>query len=244
MQSLFESIEFDKTYSSFGSEIAHFGGPDWTNSSSVGQNDGRFGPTLNRGSVKGSPVVPGSAKKVLEEGDWALYSITALRGHYEAGTIDNDVVNPGSFVDYVEPLKLAFREKRFVLRDFKYDATKTGGVDAEISRAQADLQSLQKSLMQYCVAYFSEATAGLMHLKAVKIFAESVLRYGIPFDVVSVAIDADMKREKQYMTNLQAGLLKLCPHLAVKKGLLDDEEEADNTDNLPFVCHKFTPIGV
>jgi hypothetical protein len=30
-------------------------------------------------------------------------------------------------VDYLEPLKTAFREKRFIIRDFVYDASKAGG---------------------------------------------------------------------------------------------------------------------
>jgi hypothetical protein len=34
----------------------------------------------------------------------------------------------GNSVDYVEPLKTAFREKRFVIREFAYDPTKAGSL--------------------------------------------------------------------------------------------------------------------
>ncbi len=83
------------TYSSVGSDIAAFGGPDWTNSNSIGANDGKFGPKSKRTSVKGCPVVPGSKKKVIEEGDSVMYAITILRGHYEAGYFVDDVFTPG-----------------------------------------------------------------------------------------------------------------------------------------------------
>jgi V-type H+-transporting ATPase subunit C len=84
------------TYANIGSEIASFGGPDWSRNTALGQNDGKFGPALDRASVKGSPVVPGSAKKVLEEGDSALYAVTILRGHYQAGVLVDETFTPGS----------------------------------------------------------------------------------------------------------------------------------------------------
>lgn len=87
--------EFLNTYHTIGSEIAAFGNPDWSDSSSVGRNDGRFGPGIKRAAVKGSPVVPGSKKKIIEEGDLTLYAVTVLRGHYEAGYFVDDVFTPG-----------------------------------------------------------------------------------------------------------------------------------------------------
>ena len=63
------------------------GNPDWSNPSvaySLGTPDGQFGPGFsNRGVVKGSPVVPGSSQKVLEDGDQVLYTVTVLRGQYQ-----------------------------------------------------------------------------------------------------------------------------------------------------------------
>ena len=69
-------------------DIASLGSPDWSNPSvaySLGTQDGQFGPGFSsRGVVKGSPVVPGSSQKVLEEGDQVLYTVTVLRGQYQA----------------------------------------------------------------------------------------------------------------------------------------------------------------
>jgi hypothetical protein len=43
--------------------------------------------------------VPNSHKKVFEEGEYVLFAITVLRGHYEAGSFVDDVFIPGFYVD-------------------------------------------------------------------------------------------------------------------------------------------------
>lgn len=236
--------EFERIYSTLGSDIAAFGGPDWTNSSSIGKNDGKFGTNINRSATKGSPVVPGSLKKEHEEGDAFLFSILVLKGHYEAGIIVDSVARNGKFVDYMEPLKTAFREKRFTLREFKYDVSKTGGVEADITKAQNQYQQLKANLSRFCSAHFGEAIVALMHLKAIKCFVESVLRYGIPFEVLSVMVEVDPKREKLFRSALTGTILNIKPELMQKKSLQEDDEEEESADNLPFVCQKFSVIGV
>lgn len=78
-----------------GSQIAAFGGPDWSSDATLGRNDGRFGKQLGRSNTKGSPIVPGSHLKVAEEGDSIMYAITVLKGHYEAGCVEEDIFTPG-----------------------------------------------------------------------------------------------------------------------------------------------------
>ncbi|RYH29997.1 hypothetical protein EON65_06665 [archaeon] len=85
-----------QTYDKIGESIAGFGGPDWTKSNSVGQNDGNFGPSIDRSKVRGSPVVPGSAKVLVEEGEYAMYTMTILKGQYKAGIVADDVFTPGN----------------------------------------------------------------------------------------------------------------------------------------------------
>ena len=95
---LCNSSDFRGKYASIGSTIASFGGPDWTNSSAIGQNDGKFGTGVKRSTVKGSPVVPNSLKKVREEGDSVMFAVTVLRGHYQAGQyVDSEFV-PGLYI--------------------------------------------------------------------------------------------------------------------------------------------------
>lgn len=68
-------------------DIASLGSPDWSSPSVegyLGTPDGNFGPSFSeRGVVKGSPVVPRSSQKLIEEGDMCLYTVTILRGQYQ-----------------------------------------------------------------------------------------------------------------------------------------------------------------
>lgn len=58
--------------------------------SSLGRPDGKFGPEFSeRGALKGSPVVPGSSQKLIEEGDMCLYTVTVLRGQYQVRVVEN-----------------------------------------------------------------------------------------------------------------------------------------------------------
>lgn len=45
--------------------------------------------------MKGSPVVPNSLKKIVEEGDSVMFAVTVLRGHYEAGYYVDDTFTTG-----------------------------------------------------------------------------------------------------------------------------------------------------
>jgi V-type H+-transporting ATPase subunit C len=222
--------EFVKTYDSVGSDIAAYGGPDWTNTM-PGRNDGNFGAAVPRASKKGSPVVPGSHVKVCQEGEYVLYSIVVLRGQYEAGKFEGDTFVPGNCVDYVEPLKHAFREKRFIVREFVYDAAKSGGLDGLIAAATAEVQQVHQTIVRWCQAHYGEAYSGWIHLKVsytpllpplphpalsvkhltrsplplsqvVRGFIESVLRYGLPLDFLPVFLEPNMKREKALKVRL------------------------------------------
>lgn len=93
--------DFLKNYESLGSEIAAFGGTDWTasfNPANFGKDDGNFGKNSNRGSVRGSPVVPGTAVKFHTEGDNHLYAVTLLKGQYVAGFFEGEEFVPGTFI--------------------------------------------------------------------------------------------------------------------------------------------------
>lgn len=93
--------EFKAGYFTIGDQIAAFGGPDWSSSDAVGGADDKFGPKLKRNAVKGSPVVPKSAKLIKEDNEYALYAVTILRGHYTAGYFTDGVFTAGKLISCV-----------------------------------------------------------------------------------------------------------------------------------------------
>eukprot|EP01039_Chlorochromonas_danica_P007204 gene7204-7970_t len=239
--------EFLQTYDRIGSEIAGYGGPDWTKGqSSLGQADNKFGPALDRSKVKGSPVVPGSAKVLVEDGDLIMYAVTILRGQYQSGIYVDDVFTPGTFVDYLEPVKAAFREKRFIVRELVYDSTKAGGVDAAIDQATSELKQVRATTLRWCRAHFGEVYSGWVHLKIIQAFVESVLLYGLPAEFIAFFATVETKSEKDVKARLTRSVLNLRPELRPKKALaVEEEEEGENSESSwPFVCLRLPLIGV
>lgn len=185
-------------------------------------------------------MAPDSAVKIHAESDSVLYSIIVLRGQYEAGTLEGDEYQHGKFIDYIEPLKAAFREKRFIVREYSYDASKAGSLDKQLEQAKTEVQATNTTIIRWCRAHYGEVYSGWLHLKVIRAFAESVLRYGLPVDFSSMFIEPNMKREKQLKVLLGKTIAKLIPHLTHH---VEEGEEDDDTENLPYVCHKFNVIG-
>ena len=58
-------------------------GPDWQNNPDGLGSNSNFGSKVDRHKKKGSPVVPGSLIKVMDDNDSILYTVTVLRSMYE-----------------------------------------------------------------------------------------------------------------------------------------------------------------
>ena len=149
--------EFLRSYETLGFSVAAFGGTDWTSSFAppkLGKDDGNFGPEGTRNSEMGSPVVPGSAFKIHQEGDSSIYGVTILKGMYQCGYYEGDDFVNGTYVDYVEPFKSAAREKRFTVRDFSYDPEKAGGIETQIEQAKWEVQQTLTTIIRLDYAPF------------------------------------------------------------------------------------------
>jgi V-type H+-transporting ATPase subunit C len=71
--------DFMKTYESVGNNIVEY----------------RTGDSLTSPIEKGSPVVPGSAKKIFEEGENCMYSLVIIKYQYTSGHYEEDTFVPG-----------------------------------------------------------------------------------------------------------------------------------------------------
>ena len=174
-----------------------------------------------------------------------LYSITSLKGQYEAGISSNkDEFTQGKFVDYMEPLILAAREKRYIIRPFTYDSSKAGGVESNIATAAAQVAKLQVQIVSWCRSHFGEVYTGWIHLKVIRAYAESILRYGVPAEgkpkYIFTFIQPMSKLEKATTDNLARFVTDNYPELRALSG---DENEEEDTDSLPFVCYQFSLVG-
>ncbi|KEH23490.1 vacuolar H+-ATPase subunit C [Medicago truncatula] len=108
-----------------------------------------------------SYVVPRSSKKLYEDNEYALYTVTL-------------------FNRVADNFRTSAREKGFQIRDFEYSPETHEGRKQELDKLMQDQESLRGSLLQWCYASYGEVFSSWMHFCAVRLFSESILRYGLP----------------------------------------------------------------
>ncbi|KAI9188333.1 Vacuolar ATP synthase subunit C [Blastocladiella emersonii ATCC 22665] len=129
-------------------------------------------------------VVPRSTQKIAEDEEYGLFTVTLFQ------RVADEFTNK-------------CRELKFTPREYKFDEKDL----EQTKRQRQELQTLEKEhwgqLLRLTKTNFSELFACWVHIKAVRIFVESVLRYGLPPDFVVAAIEPTApKHEKKIRTVL------------------------------------------
>lgn len=123
-------------------------------------------------------VVPRSSKLLLEEGDYQLYTVVL-------------------FKRVVDEFKHAARDKSFQVRDVTFDQSALQAQQAEMQTLQRDANERKSNLAEWCRTSYGEAFSALVHVFAVRVFVESILRYGLPPCFVSAILKPANKQEKR-----------------------------------------------
>lgn len=131
-------------------------------------------------------VVPRSSQLLREEADYLLYNVTVFRKHA---------------AEFAQKARAA----KFTPREFTWtdDAAERDAAEAR------DLEQQERRLFNEVIRLartgYSDLFAAWIHVKALSVFVESVLRYGLPLEFVSVAIrTAGEKEAKKCKAKLDA----------------------------------------
>ncbi len=216
---------------SIASDVVGYGGPDWSRDSSSLGGPTSFGNQVNRKSVCGSPVVPGSIQLVKADEESILYAVTILKGSYEAGFYEGNEFHAGTYKEFEPELAKACREKRFVLREFEWDPSQAQKSQMAREQLQIEVDGMKSALMRWCKTHFGDAFVAWMHIKAIRVFVESVLRYGLPVDFTSVLYKVHTGKDLQLTQKLDKSLGN-----GVDEDIDDGAEEYHD-----FVLLKFEP---
>mmetsp|Transcript_23866 Transcript_23866/g.28848 ORF Transcript_23866/g.28848 Transcript_23866/m.28848 type:complete len:371 (+) Transcript_23866:223-1335(+) len=130
-------------------------------------------------------IVPRSSQKVTEDDEYALYTVVL-------------------FKRVVDSFRTAAREKGFQVREAKLEMASSSSRVDETSRLQEQVSSKKAHLEEWCKTSYSEVFSNMMHLCAIRLFVESVLRYGLPPCFLSVLMKPNNKTEKRLRTLLAA----------------------------------------
>lgn len=194
------------------------------------------------GGGTGSPAVPGSAQKLHEEGEHALYAVTVLRGHAAAGELVDDDFVAGSYTDFVAPYTEALRSSamRVTLRQFTPGGETAAESARRLAAVDAEVTAMHASILRWCRAHYGEALVAWMHIKVVRAFVESVLRYGLPVDFITAFLHPASGKEKLLSTHLDGLMAKSKVLAGAKFDAVDgDADEADEYS--PYSVQKFSP---
>ncbi|KAK1310513.1 V-type proton ATPase subunit C [Acorus calamus] len=134
--------------------------------------------------------VPRSSKKLHEDNEYALYTVSL-------------------FGRVADNFKTSARERGFQLphviqiRDFECSPEAQQSRQQELVKLVQDQENMKSSLLQWCYTSYGEVFSSWMHFCAVRVFAESILRYGLPPSFLSVVLAHPVKSEKKVRSILE-----------------------------------------
>ncbi|XP_035791683.1 V-type proton ATPase subunit C-like [Anopheles albimanus] len=129
-------------------------------------------------------IVPRSSQLITQDADYALCSVTL-------------------FKKVVDEFKLHARERKFVVREFVYNEEELAAGKNEITKLVTDKKKQFGPLVRWLKVNFSECFGAWVHVKALRVFVESVLRYGLPVNFQAILIHPNKKSTKRLRDVLQ-----------------------------------------
>mmetsp|Transcript_7401 Transcript_7401/g.13799 ORF Transcript_7401/g.13799 Transcript_7401/m.13799 type:complete len:386 (-) Transcript_7401:1636-2793(-) len=129
------------------------------------------------------------------------------------------------------------RERKWAIREFNYDPQYFENQRKSKAELEDTLAEETKSIKRQCKVSFSELYIALMHLKVLRVYVESVLRYSLPPNFLSFCVKPEPGREKRILDTLVRKFMR--PGETVDLYTSKDEDESD--EFYPFVLVK---VGV
>ena len=131
-------------------------------------------------------VVPRSAKKVFDDNkdEFVLYRLV--------------VIKEGA--DYIRNI---CREKRWTIRPYKFDPTEENAEKQKKTELNTKRKQLWSYLLRWCSTTYSEIFSSWIHLKAIRLYVESVLRYGLPVNFTAMLLEPNRGRENKLRAELK-----------------------------------------
>ncbi|EOR02820.1 hypothetical protein E3P77_03237 [Wallemia ichthyophaga] len=145
----------------------------------------------------GKMVVPRSSNVITTDSEFALVNVSVFR-------------------KYKQDFSQACRENRFIVREFQFDPSLGQESSKQLQDARDKEKFQYKKFTQLLKVVFSETFQALAHIKFLRLYIESVLRYGLPTDYLYVVIDLDEKSSNKLLPPLIQHFAHLSPSLANK----------------------------
>lgn len=135
-------------------------------------------------------VVPKSARLIDKDEEYGLWGVTL-------------------FKKVVEEFKYKCTRHKFFVRDFTFNEEDMNSDQNQLRTLSNDKKKMLGPLLRWLKINFSESFMAWMHIKALRVFVESVLRYGLPVNFQAAVIEPQKKgrsRLRDVLNNLYKDL--------------------------------------
>ncbi|KAG1828706.1 ATPase V1 complex subunit C [Suillus variegatus] len=151
-------------------------------------------------------VVPRSSSLIASDSEYTLFGVVVFKRVHD---------------QFVQKC----RENKFIVREFIYSEEQIAKEGEDLEVADTTEKELWTELLRLSRTYFSESFQIFLHLKILRLFVESVLRYGLPANYAGFAIRPEPKYTKKTLSVLTNHLSYLSPRSsgrAQKHGTADE----------------------
>lgn len=161
------------------------------------------------GAYAARVVMPKSCVQIAEDNENVLVTIVVLR-------------------KFLDQIKNKLKEHKFTPRDFSLEKAPVDAKEKDLPQLLARREALKGDLTRFCKAQFSETFLCWVHLKTIRVWVESVVRFSLPadFDVTLIRVD------RRNSDRIRKVLHELFKDL-IAEGVLDNG--ADETQGVPSI---------
>ena len=155
---------------------------------------------------------------------------------------ENALVTVTLFIRDVDSFKHKARERKFVVRDFVYNPEELAAGKSELTKLATDKKKQFGPLVRWLKVNFSESFTAWVHVKALRVFVESVLRFGLPVNFQGMVLLPQKKTTRK----LRETLNQLYAHLDSAGGAGDQQDDVPaglgfgQSEYYPYVYFKIS----
>ncbi|CAK8696136.1 unnamed protein product [Clavelina lepadiformis] len=128
-------------------------------------------------------VVPKSARLIYQDEEYGLWGVTI-------------------FKKVLEEFKYNCNRNKYFVRDFEYKEQDVHSDKDQINKLMSEKKRILGPLLRWLKVSFSEVFIAWVHIKALLVFVESVLRYGLPVNFQAAVLQPQKKQQKRLRDTL------------------------------------------
>ncbi|XP_060789149.1 V-type proton ATPase subunit C 1-B [Neoarius graeffei] len=168
-------------------------------------------------------VVPRSSRKLLEEEDAGIFTVTL-------------------FKNAVKEFKANAKKHKFTVRDFNLEEAEWQ--QKEMSRLSIDKKEQYGIFVRWLKVNFNEIFVAWIHIKALRVFVESVLRYGLPVSFQALLLQPQKKQVKRLRDELNSVFTHLDPMAVAGKQDVGHDIAEVNIGQQEYYSYIYYPISI